>query len=688
MATDKGWAWVVLVASLGANFLNGTLVYFVGVVHTGLLRKFQSSVTTTAWVGAIYSSLMCLAAPLASVVISRFGCRVCCVVGGVLCFTGFTASAFVTSIGQLFFTYGLLAGVGLGLTYAATVITVGYYFDKYRGLASGISSGAAAVGILSGSLIAQTLMDEYSVSGAFLMIAALSLHFALFGMFFRPTVYEGGALSVSVHSVGEAVDVDMKASTFSLAIHGVSVVRTTSLRSGLHGAVDSIGSQASVTVARLQDSCIPHDSVGNLSSTRNQSYREETSGWGSHKKLSHCQNSLRESNENRLHMPNIVVSDNHVTPACDTGLKNEHQCVSEPLLLHDDVTKEKPCIQKATACSKENVNNCDAVHEADVTALGVPGNECTESESRLELQKFLSKVAKDITDGEKISITITDDYNASDGQSHYAEQNSLQDKGPLSVMSRLKQSVGTHMSIVSNKAFMFHCASVLAANINIGGVYLHLPEYAMLNDTTPTQAAALFVAVGVLSLLSRLAAGFATTDPRIDPLTLNMGMMGLCGLSAAFFPYYSETYTGQMVFAALFGLYTGGQYALVSVLTVQFVGVDMLPTAFGIKIFIMGIGYVGGPPLAAMIVDNGGTYEYSFVFLGAIMVLGSVLDLAAIFFSNVKPTTEDDVKATVDRDWLGSNIVISVQEPPCTLGSLDLGSVASIRSRFSHTATS
>ena len=60
MKTDHGWAWVVLAASVGSNFLNGCLVYFVGVVHAGLLRRYDESVTMTAWAGGLYSSLMSL----------------------------------------------------------------------------------------------------------------------------------------------------------------------------------------------------------------------------------------------------------------------------------------------------------------------------------------------------------------------------------------------------------------------------------------------------------------------------------------------------------------------------------------------------------------------------------------------------------------------------------------------------
>ena len=51
-------------------------------------------------------------------------------------------------------------------------------------------------------------------------------------------------------------------------------------------------------------------------------------------------------------------------------------------------------------------------------------------------------------------------------------------------------------------------------------------------------------------------------------------------------------------------------------LTTELVAFKHLAAAYGVLIFIMGIGYVSGPPLAALIVDSGGTYEHSFVFLG------------------------------------------------------------------------
>ena len=53
-----------------------------------------------------------------------------------------------------------------------------------------------------------------------------------------------------------------------------------------------------------------------------------------------------------------------------------------------------------------------------------------------------------------------------------------------------------------------------------------------------------------------------------------------------------------MVYSALFGLYTGGLSTLFSSLTVQFVGVRLLNTAFSVLSFVIGTGYIAGPLLA------------------------------------------------------------------------------------------
>nr|KAG5708264.1 hypothetical protein BaRGS_021198 [Batillaria attramentaria] len=571
MQADKGWAWAVLAASSGANFLNGILVYFVGVVHAGLLKKFQSSVTTTAWVGAIYSSLETLGAPLASVVISRFGCRVCCVVGGVLCFTGFTASAFVTSIEQLFFTYGLLAGFGLAFQYSPTNITVGFYFDKLRGLASGLSLAATAVGVLSGSVLTQILMDEYSVSGAFLLIGAVSLHFSLCGMFYRPSVYEGENATLDLAHSREQED------ETRFSVQGVEVRPD----SGHVGASEEDGEYV-----------VPLLQTGRSSPSRQTKDRENIKNSAVDK--------LVEDSSGKDTLPraptDIELGDKTESQAGAVLNQTSTTRIYRETIMLDNARNSLPASVEDDSVESSLLNSDPQIHiSTDTTSVRrtkILQSQAVQSalHNDLERSKVVGRTELNTAVQMSQTTTINGRKNSCEVNKTYRQRRET---------SR-KNVADTYRQVLRNKAFTVHCGSILMAYIHIAGVYLHLPEYAMTHGTAPTQAAALFVAVGIFGLLGRTLSGFASTEPSIDPLILEMGGMGLCGVTTILFPLYSGTYVGQMVFAAMFGLYTGPQVALMTVLTVRFVGVRLLATGFGVMIFTMGVGYIAGPPLAGL----------------------------------------------------------------------------------------
>ncbi|KAK3096244.1 hypothetical protein FSP39_024903 [Pinctada imbricata] len=107
---DRGWAWVVMLASFGAQFIGGILTYGTGVFLVGLLNKYEGAVATTSVVGAIYASLFALMGPLASFLINRYSCRVAVMTGGVLGVIGFTTSFFINKLELLILTYSILAG--------------------------------------------------------------------------------------------------------------------------------------------------------------------------------------------------------------------------------------------------------------------------------------------------------------------------------------------------------------------------------------------------------------------------------------------------------------------------------------------------------------------------------------------------------------------------------------------------
>ena len=55
---DRGWAWVVLVASFGCFFLIGGTMYAVGIIHIALLERYGQELSKTSVVGALHSAVM------------------------------------------------------------------------------------------------------------------------------------------------------------------------------------------------------------------------------------------------------------------------------------------------------------------------------------------------------------------------------------------------------------------------------------------------------------------------------------------------------------------------------------------------------------------------------------------------------------------------------------------------------
>ncbi|XP_071116472.1 monocarboxylate transporter 12-like isoform X1 [Haliotis cracherodii] len=398
---DKGWSWVVLGSCFVAFLLSGWFAYTVGIIHVALLDVYHDDNAKTSWVGALHSSMMCLTGPVASLVINRYNCRICTIIGGILILVGFTSSAFVHSIDVLLITYGVIAGAGTGFSYCAAVVSLGYNFKKYLGITAGVSMTGAALGLFSGGPVIRLFVDNYGLSGTFLLMGGVGANMCACGMLFRPTKLE------------------------------------------------------------------------------------------------------RILKKKRL--------------------KNENQTLRE---------------------------------------------------------------------------------SARDAWQRY-------------------------VLIFQNKAFALYCVSIFSWNLAQSAIYLHLPFYAQSKGTSPESAAALFTGMGGFSLVARVLTGLVVTKQEVDGLILHMGCLGMATVATFLFPLYSATYLGQMIYSSILGFYLASPMVLLSPLTVELVGVDNLAAAIGVGTFVLGSGYLVGPPIAGFIIDIGASYDVSFMVSGCFFLVSSLVTLGA-----------------------------------------------------------
>ncbi|XP_003426396.1 monocarboxylate transporter 13 [Nasonia vitripennis] len=185
-APDGGWGWAVLAAAIGINFLiPGTIKSF-GVLYVEFLRVFEASPSQASWMPALCYFLYSSLGPLTSILAIKYSYRTVALVGGLFGSTGLMISYFAESVTYLYFSYGIMMGIGAGLTFPVTIYIVSEYFDRLRGMATGLCISGSAIGTIVLPPFMQYLLDHVGYRFAVLIIGAILLNTLVCACVFHP----------------------------------------------------------------------------------------------------------------------------------------------------------------------------------------------------------------------------------------------------------------------------------------------------------------------------------------------------------------------------------------------------------------------------------------------------------------------------------------------------------------------
>lgn len=127
---DGGYGWVIVGISFVISLIVDGMAFSFGLIYDQLLKHFKESPSKTAWVGALFLSVPLLSGPILSNLVDKYGCRNMTIIGGFLAALGFALASKCDSIEMLLLTFGLLAGIGIGISYVTAVVSVAFWFDK------------------------------------------------------------------------------------------------------------------------------------------------------------------------------------------------------------------------------------------------------------------------------------------------------------------------------------------------------------------------------------------------------------------------------------------------------------------------------------------------------------------------------------------------------------------------------
>ncbi|CAB3226726.1 unnamed protein product [Arctia plantaginis] len=190
---DGGFrAYAVLVGSFMTNGLVFGVINSYSVIFPVVESYVQSQNVTNAssrasLVGSLAMGATFFMSPLSGVLAGILGLRMTAVLGGSIAATGMFLSSFVVdNVSALYFTYGIMYGVGASLAYIPSLAILGHYFKKHLGKVNGVVTIGSSIFTVIMPEIMKYMIGNYGLDWLFRLLAIFTLGMAFCGLLFKP----------------------------------------------------------------------------------------------------------------------------------------------------------------------------------------------------------------------------------------------------------------------------------------------------------------------------------------------------------------------------------------------------------------------------------------------------------------------------------------------------------------------
>jgi OFA family oxalate/formate antiporter-like MFS transporter len=210
--------WVIAAAGVLMQVALGA-VYAWSVFRAPLVKQFGWSISEVTLTFTISIFVLGLAAFFGGLWLNRKGPRVVALTGGILYGLGvFLAGFSANKLWWLYLSYGLIGGIGLGLSYIVPVAVLVKWFPDRRGLITGVAVGGFGAGALITAPVATRLIQGVGVLNTFTYLGIAYLIVTVVASLFmrnppegwrpegwRPTASQTSQRSRSDYTLGQAL---------------------------------------------------------------------------------------------------------------------------------------------------------------------------------------------------------------------------------------------------------------------------------------------------------------------------------------------------------------------------------------------------------------------------------------------------------------------------------------------------
>jgi len=171
------YSWVVVGAAFTVMFIGFGVAYGFSAFFRTFIVEFDANRGDISLIfalsGFLYFVLGAISGPLAD----RFGPRPVVIFGMVLIGVGLLAASTATTLHQIYLSYGIAVGVGVGFSYVPSVGAVQRWFLQRRAMATGIAVSGIGFGTLAGPPLAGWLIGQFDWRHAYQILGVATVLF-------------------------------------------------------------------------------------------------------------------------------------------------------------------------------------------------------------------------------------------------------------------------------------------------------------------------------------------------------------------------------------------------------------------------------------------------------------------------------------------------------------------------------
>jgi MFS transporter, OFA family, oxalate/formate antiporter len=170
------YGWYVVAASFTILFFSTGARYAFGVMFKPIIQEFGWSRGAISLVFFVNMVVFALGLMVVGKLYDRYGPKWVIVVSTLLISAGFALTSFIHSIGEFFFSYGILAALGVSGTAAPLMATLtSKWFDRLRGLAISLSMSGVSIGQFVLVPFFSLLTASYGWRASYLLMGVIML---------------------------------------------------------------------------------------------------------------------------------------------------------------------------------------------------------------------------------------------------------------------------------------------------------------------------------------------------------------------------------------------------------------------------------------------------------------------------------------------------------------------------------